>query len=338
MDTATFIYYTIPEIGGRKRKKIYNFELSEELKAYQDYCVNGDYILLKYESFQYTEFGYTRHEELWHMMDPSPMQIELPNLALFFGENEYALLEDFLGRLGNGWIMDTNKNSQFSVRPCKREISESHIIESRQDFVLVFSLFDAPKYLHRISAMVLDWASSGWHKYDIHMTVVGENVNAKTLLMVDCDKLGYNELGENQEMRAFDLSTGQVLFSRRYGEHSSFVCSQNTTWHSLYDIDFDRVEAKLLWTNWNGKDWSISEKVVPLPIIGNETTLKSVTDTRILWHVEGEKGRTDYYFSYDYLLPDIEGSLLNTDKSTWLDNFHKEDCRMSESDTEEEDD
>ena len=318
-----FVYWTIPESGRKKQKKLFTIEKvwqkhAGPIEEFVDYTVNGDYILLKY----YT-YPFERHEELWHMMDPAPVEIKLPNIALFWGKNGSA--DDRLQH-GDGWIMDTNTNSQFLVRACKMEM-----IHSRENFVIVFSGFDAPKYLHRITTTTSQ--SSGLYHF-IRLSVVGENANAKTLLMVE--ELKFNEFEEDKEMRVFDLSTAQRLFTQRYGEHSSFVCSRNTLWHKLSDIELDHVRAKLLWINWNGKDWSISETVVPLPVDGQKTTLRSVTETRILWDVEGEK--VNYFISYDYLLPDRVGTLINTDKSTWLDNFYTEDYQSEDTDEEDDED
>ena len=63
-----------------------------------------------------------------------------------------------------------------------------------------------------------------------------------------------------------------------------------------------------------------------------KTTIRAVTDTRILWEVAGV--RANYYISYDYLLPDLAHTLINSDKKTWLKEFYKEDAKQ---DTEDED-
>ena len=269
------------------------------------------------------------------MMDPAPVQIELPDIALFWGEN--GSTKGCSGfRLGGGWMMDTNKNSQFLVRACRSEMQPPQakcfmdMMGSREDYVLVFSGFDDPKYLHRITTTT--YQSSGFHGFGISLTVVGENENAKTLLLVDCEELEFNELEEDKETRVFDLETGQALFTRRYGEFTKFVCSR----YSLRGLDEDDYcgVSRLMWINWNGKELTICEKDVPLPISGEETRLQSVTDTRILFAVVGHKGT--YHISYDYILADkSDKHLINSDKSTWKENFIKEDYKSSD---EEEDD
>ena len=328
----------------------------------EDYCVNGDYILLRYTTFADSFSGsITTKEELWRMADPAPMHIALPNVELFCSQNES--IDEMIN--GGGWLFDTNTNSQFLVKACKAEMeTEDENMATDEYFVLVFKGFDAPKFLHRIN-------TTPYRCFDLHLTVVGENLNAKTLLMVErvsfqsfwqpeieteegfgnfsdeehpiiriqirnpygpeeCDRR-LNEFGEELEMSAFDLASGQRLFTRPYGKHTSFVPSRRTVWFDLFERD---CVAKLLWINWNGTDLAISESNVPLPVNRMKTTIRAVTETRILWDVAGENA--NYYISYDYLLPDLGRSLINSDKKTWLKEFYKEDG-TEDTDTNNED-
>ena len=68
-------------------------------------------------------------------------------------------------------------------------------------FFLVFSGFDEPEYLYRIT-------TTAYHSIDLNLTVVGENINAKTLLIVEWVSFQFPE--REQEVCAFDLATGKV--------------------------------------------------------------------------------------------------------------------------------
>ena len=289
-----FAYWTIPESGRRKTKKLYTIEPTKTFLEFQDYCVKGEYVLLKYKTlagcFDSKTFEIVKiQEELWRMVDPTPTPINLPNVDLFCRENES--IDKMIN--GGGWLFDTNKNSQFLVKACMAKMQTDKA--KMEYFVVVFGGFDDPEYLRWINI-------TAYRSFQLHLTVVGENKDAKTLLMVERvpyhstvqPEIGYdpvegesllNEFGGQQEMRGFDLATGEELFIWGYGKHSSFVPSRKTVWFDLLERD---CLAKLLWINWNGKKLRISESDVPLPVNRVKTTIRAVTDTRILWEVAGE--------------------------------------------------
>ena len=163
MHKLKFVYWTIPETGRTMTRKSYTIKPTNLITEFHDYCVNGDYILLKYTSLSVQNFKMRKQEELWRMADPAPIQIGLPNVHSFCSEKEFT---NELIDHGTGWLFDTNKNSQFLVKACRTKIQ----IEDAY-FVLVFTGFDAPKFLHEI-------ITTAYRSFDLHLTVVGENKHA----------------------------------------------------------------------------------------------------------------------------------------------------------------
>ena len=235
-----------------------------------------------------------QHYELWSLCDSS-VQLLLPNYDSLLSEEQLELIS--LQRRQCNWLLDTNPNSEYLMLLYSTESAVRNTVR----FVLVFSGFTSPKYLHRIAmpANVGDYNESESRR-DLHILIVGSGRNAKTVLTA--------QTKDPYQFFVYDLASGQTLLSIALGRHHSISTQYLFPTEVLTAEDHLLGGVNVIQIDCKKEHWTASTTFVSHPDVDEYEAMKlvQVTDTQTLWQIDNRD-----LIICDYLLNDF---------NFWLDN------------------